>query len=34
WKGRLIYVTRGIGNLYGLRFNCRPQVSILEAKSS
>ena len=34
WQGRLIYVTRGIGNLHGLRFNCRPQVSILEAKAS
>jgi hypothetical protein len=22
--------TRGIGNLYGMRFNCPPEVSILE----
>ena len=34
WHGRLIHVTRGVGNLHGLRFNCRPQVSILEAKAS
>lgn len=27
---RYIHVTRGVGNLYGLRFNCRPEVSILE----
>ena len=32
WKDRLIHITRGVGNLHGLRFNCRPQVSILEAK--
>jgi predicted MPP superfamily phosphohydrolase len=29
WKGRQIYTTRGIGNLHGLRLNCRPEVSIL-----
>ncbi len=29
WNGRLIYTTRGIGNVYGLRFNCRPEVAIL-----
>jgi predicted MPP superfamily phosphohydrolase len=34
WQGRLINVTRGVGNLHGLRFNCRPQVTILEAKAS
>ena len=33
WKERLIHITRGVGNLHGLRFNCRPQVSILEAKA-
>ena len=27
---RWIYITRGVGNLHGLRFNCRPQVSVLE----
>lgn len=30
WKGRLIYTTRGIGNLLGIRLNCRPQISILD----
>jgi predicted MPP superfamily phosphohydrolase len=25
-EGRLIHITRGIGNLYGVRFWCRPQV--------
>lgn len=29
WNDRLIYTTRGIGNLHGLRFNCRPEVAIL-----
>jgi predicted MPP superfamily phosphohydrolase len=30
WRGRLIYVTNGIGSLGGIRFNCRPEVSLLE----
>ncbi|MBO93513.1 MAG: phosphodiesterase [Opitutales bacterium] len=30
WKGRLLHVTRGVGNLHGLRFNCRPEVCLLE----
>ncbi len=29
WRNRHIHITRGVGNLHGLRFNCRPQVSIL-----
>jgi len=29
WRDRLIHVNAGIGNLYGVRFNCRPQISIL-----
>lgn len=29
WGDRHIHVTRGVGNLHGLRFNCRPEVSIL-----
>ena len=29
WKNRYIHITRGIGNLHGMRFNCRPQVSII-----
>lgn len=31
-EGRLIYITRGVGNLYGLRFWCRPQVSLLTVR--
>ena len=30
WEDRLIHITRGVGNLHGLRFNCRPEVSLLE----
>ncbi len=29
WENRWIHITRGIGNLHGLRFNCRPEVSLL-----
>jgi predicted MPP superfamily phosphohydrolase len=29
WGARQIYVTRGVGNLGGVRFRCRPEVSIL-----
>lgn len=32
WEGRLIHITRGVGNLHGLRFNCRPEVSVLEVE--
>lgn len=30
WQGRFIHVSRGVGSLWGVRFNCRPEVSILE----
>ncbi len=30
WKGRQIYVTRGVGSLGGIRLNCRPEVTVLE----
>jgi predicted MPP superfamily phosphohydrolase len=30
WKNRQIHITRGVGNLWGIRFNCRPEVSLLE----
>lgn len=30
WEDRWLYITRGVGNLHGLRFNCRPQVSVLD----
>jgi hypothetical protein len=29
WGHRLIHVTTGVGNLHGVRFNCRPEVSYL-----
>ena len=34
WDGRWIYVTRGVGNLHGVRFNCRPQVSVIRLHGS
>jgi len=30
WGERLIFVTRGVGSIYGARFYCRPEVSILD----
>jgi predicted MPP superfamily phosphohydrolase len=30
WKGRQLHINRGIGGLNGIRFNCRPEVSVLE----
>jgi predicted MPP superfamily phosphohydrolase len=29
WDSRWIYTTKGVGNLYGIRINCRPEVSLL-----
>jgi predicted MPP superfamily phosphohydrolase len=29
WDNRWIYTTKGVGNLYGIRINCRPEVSLL-----
>jgi len=29
WNGRSIYITRGVGNLAGVRINCRPEVTVL-----
>ena len=34
WKGRQIHISRGVGNIWGLRFNCRPEVSLLELVSA
>ncbi|MHC4873715.1 MAG: phosphodiesterase YaeI [Planctomycetota bacterium] len=28
-QSKHIHITRGVGNLHGLRFNCRPEISIL-----
>lgn len=30
WHDSHIYITRGVGNLHGVRFNCRPEVSLLD----
>jgi len=30
WKGRQVYVTRGVGNVRGVRVNCRPEVTVLD----
>jgi predicted MPP superfamily phosphohydrolase len=29
WSNRWLHITKGVGNVYGLRFNCRPEVSLL-----
>jgi predicted MPP superfamily phosphohydrolase len=29
WEERWLHVSKGVGNLHGLRFNCRPEVSLL-----
>ncbi|MBK1881231.1 phosphodiesterase YaeI [Luteolibacter pohnpeiensis] len=30
WRGRKVHVTRGVGNLHGVRLNCPPEVSLLD----
>jgi predicted MPP superfamily phosphohydrolase len=30
WDGRQVYVSRGVGNLGGVRLRCRPEVSVLD----
>ncbi len=30
WKERWVHITRGVGNLHGIRFNCRPEVSLVD----
>ena len=30
WNNRYIYISRGVGNLGGIRLNCRPEVTTLE----
>jgi uncharacterized protein len=29
WSDRWMHITKGVGNVHGLRFNCRPEVSLL-----
>ena len=33
WNGRQVYITRGVGNIDGVRVNCRPEVTILDLAS-
>jgi len=30
WNGRQVYVSAGVGSIGGVRFDCRPQVSLIE----
>lgn len=30
WRGRHVHITRGVGNLHGIRFNCPPEVSVID----
>ena len=30
WENRWLHITRGVGNLHGVRFNCRPEISVLD----
>jgi len=30
WEGRWLHITRGVGNLHGVRLNCPPEVSVLD----
>ena len=30
WEGRQIYVSRGVGNVWSVRFCCRPEVTLLD----
>lgn len=29
WEGRYLHVNRGLGGIKGVRFNCRPEISVL-----
>jgi len=33
WNGRQVYITRGVGNVRGVRVNCRPEVTVLDLVS-
>ncbi len=32
WENRWLHVSKGVGNLMGVRLNCRPEVTLLEAE--
>lgn len=29
WQGRKLHISRGVGNVRGIRFNCRPEINLL-----
>jgi predicted MPP superfamily phosphohydrolase len=29
WNGRWLHITKGVGNLLGVRINCRPEISLI-----
>ena len=29
WENRWLHVSKGVGCLFGVRFNCRPEISLL-----
>jgi len=31
WRGRRLHISRGLGSLFGIRINCRPQISLITA---
>ncbi|MEM9026338.1 MAG: phosphodiesterase YaeI [Verrucomicrobiota bacterium] len=34
WDQRKVFITRGVGNQHGLRFNCRPEISVIHLQPS
>ncbi|HVU16662.1 MAG TPA: phosphodiesterase YaeI [Candidatus Didemnitutus sp.] len=30
WSDRWLHISRGVGNLHGVRFNCRPEITLVE----
>ena len=32
WDGRRLYVSRGVGNVGGVRFRCRPELTVLDVE--
>ena len=32
WENRWLHITRGVGNLHGIRINCRPEISVLDLR--
>lgn len=34
WEGRYLHVNRGVGGIKGVRFNCRPEISVLNLSAA